>query len=59
MLQCDGTGHNLIKAADQSVDGEAVVNRKGGLYLCENFEVVGIYIYVVSVLKMWCFHACF
>lgn len=39
MLQCDGTGHNLIKAADQSVDGEAVVNRKGGLYLCENFEV--------------------
>lgn len=40
MLECDGTSHNLIRAADQTLDGEKVVDRKGALYLCENFELV-------------------
>ena len=30
VLECDSTGHNLIKSADQSVDGEMVVAHKGG-----------------------------
>ena len=42
VLECDSTGHNLIKSADQSVDGEMVVARKGGLYLCEKFDLVCI-----------------
>ena len=40
VLECDSTGHNLVKAADQSIDGEKAVDRKGGLYLCEKFEYV-------------------
>ena len=33
VLECDNTSHSLIRAADQSVDGEKVVGRKGGLYV--------------------------
>ena len=40
VLECDGTGHNLVRAADQTIDGETVVDRKGKLYLCEKFELV-------------------
>lgn len=42
VLDCDSTGHNLIRSADQSVDGEKVVALKGGLYLCEKFDLVCI-----------------
>ena len=40
VLECDSTGHNLVKAGDQTIDGEKVVDRKGALYLCEKFEYV-------------------
>ena len=40
VLECDSTGHNLIKAADQTIDGEKAVDRKGALYLCEKFDHV-------------------
>ena len=40
VLECDSTGHNLIRAADQKIDGETVVDRKGALYLCEKFDLV-------------------
>ena len=42
VLDCDSTGHNLIKTADQQIDGEKVVGRKGGLYLCKEFNVVSL-----------------
>ena len=38
LLECDSTGHNLIRCADQSLDGEKTVDRKGALYLCESFN---------------------
>ena len=38
VLDCDG--HNLIKCAEQSINGEKVVDRKGGLYLCKEFDRV-------------------
>ena len=40
VLDCDSTGHNLIKTADQCIDGEKVVERKGGLCLCKEFNIV-------------------
>ena len=40
-LECD-SGHHLIKAAEQELNGEDVVTRKGSLYLCEQFS------------KVWC-----
>ena len=42
VLECDSTGHNLIRAADQTIDGETVVDRKGALYLCEKFDLVSM-----------------
>ena len=46
VLECDSTGHNLIRAADQKIDGETVVDQKGALYLCEKFDLVSTIIYV-------------
>lgn len=42
VLDCDCTGHNLIKCADEActIDGTKVVERKGALYLCKEFNVV-------------------
>lgn len=42
VLDCNGTGHGLVKCADQVLDGEKAVNRKGALYLCKKFTVVRI-----------------
>jgi len=42
ILDCDNTGHNLVRSCDQSLDGERVVDRKGALYLCEKFDLVCI-----------------
>lgn len=39
VLESDGTGNGLLKAAEQDVDGLYVVGRRGCLYLCESFEV--------------------
>lgn len=39
-LECDQTGHHLVRAADQSLAGEDAVERKGALYLCEKFPEV-------------------
>lgn len=37
VLECDSTGHQLIK---QDLSGFEVVSRKGSLYLCESFPEV-------------------
>ena len=42
VLECDTAGHHLIKAGNQSLDGEEAIERKGGLYLCEKFDCVGL-----------------
>lgn len=52
VLECDSTGHNLIRAADQTLDGEKVVDRKGALYLCENFELVSTVIITQFTFNM-------
>ncbi len=39
VLECDGSGHHLLKSTEQFIDGEYVNERRGTLYLCENFEV--------------------
>ena len=38
VLQCDSTRHNLIRCADQLLDGEKAIDRKGALYLCESLN---------------------
>ena len=40
VLECDVTGHQLVKAADQDINGDELVARKGCLYLCEVFPEV-------------------
>ena len=40
LLECDNRRHSLIKASDQTINGDKAVDRKGGLYLCEKFKVV-------------------
>ena len=47
VLDCDNTGHNLIKSSDQLVDGERAIVRKGALYLCENFDMVCLIIHML------------
>ena len=39
VLECDKNSHSLIKCCDQEVDGDAIAQRRGCLYLCEIFEV--------------------
>ena len=39
-LECDNTGHHLVRGADQDLNGEEAVERKGCLYLCERFPEV-------------------
>ena len=39
VLECDSTGHGLLKSSEQEVDGEYMAQRRGSLYLCEYFEV--------------------
>ena len=39
VLECDVSGHNLVKSSEQEIDGDAAVGRRGCLYLCEKFEV--------------------
>ena len=36
-LECDNTGHGLVRGAEQDINGEDAVDRKGCLYLCERF----------------------
>ena len=40
LLDCDTTGQNLVKSANQMLNGESIVNQKEGLYLCEKFDIV-------------------
>ena len=35
VLECDDTGHNLIRRINQAIDGRDVVSLRGALYLCE------------------------
>lgn len=39
VLECDSSGHNLMRAQNQEVNGDAAIGRRGCLYLCETFEV--------------------
>ena len=39
VLECDGSGHGLLKSSEQDMDGDYVSQRRGSLYLCECFEV--------------------
>ena len=39
VLESDSSGHNLVRCSDQRIDGVAVVQRRGCLYLCEAFQV--------------------
>ena len=39
ILECDQGCHNLSRACVQEIDGEKVLQRRGCLYLCEEFEV--------------------
>lgn len=41
VLECDGSGHGLLKSAEQDADGEYVALRSS-LYLCEQFKVMAI-----------------
>ena len=43
VLECDDTGHNLLRRIDQSIDGNDVLNLRGALYLCEVFKVQRIF----------------
>lgn len=39
VLECDDTGHNLLRRIDQSINGNDIMNLRGALYLCEVFKV--------------------
>ena len=39
ILECDSNGHGLMKCCEQDIDGDAVAQRRGCLYLCETFQV--------------------
>lgn len=39
VLDMAESGHPLVPAENQNIDGESAVNRRGCLYLCEKFEV--------------------
>lgn len=39
VLEVDSSGHYLLKACDQNVDGVMAADRRGSLYLCETFKV--------------------
>ena len=45
VLECGGNGHDLLKSSEQDVNGEYVAQRRGSLYLCENFEVKALSFY--------------
>ena len=34
ILECESTGHGLLKSSEQEVDGEYMAQRRGSLYLC-------------------------
>lgn len=39
VLESNGTGHGLLKASEQNIDGSYVAERRGCLYMCQSFEV--------------------
>ena len=44
VLECDSNGHTLLKSCDQDIDGDAITQRRGCLYLCETFQVSTLYL---------------
>ena len=44
VLECDSNGHTLLKSCDQDIDGDAIAQRRGCLYLCETFQVSTLYL---------------
>lgn len=52
ILECDSASRVLCKCANQNIDVEMAIERKGTLYLCETFKVslkfeVKIYLWIV------------
>lgn len=45
VLECDSNGHNLLKCCEQEIDGDAVGQRRGCLYLCQSFQLHVITLY--------------
>ena len=43
VLECDDTGHNLLRRIDQSIDGSDVMDLRGALYLCEVYKVQKVF----------------
>ena len=39
VLDTVDSGHTLVRAEEQNIDGEYAVNRRGSLYLCQKFQV--------------------
>lgn len=39
VLDTINSGHTLVRADEQEIDGEHAINRRGALYLCEEVEV--------------------
>lgn len=39
VLDTVDTGHTLVQADEQNIDGEVAISRRGCLYLCEKLEV--------------------
>ena len=51
VLECGGNSHDLLKSSEQDVNGEYVAQRRGSLYLCENFEVKTLSLLLMLLLR--------
>ena len=40
VLKTMESGHHLVKAEEQDVDGDGAIKKRGCLYLCEKYEVI-------------------
>ena len=46
VLDTIDTGHTLVQADEQNIDGEIAICRRGCLYLCEKLEVSEQHTYI-------------
>lgn len=52
ILECANNGHTLVKCFDQEIDGDAIAQRHGCLYLCEAFQVSLLYSILITLLRL-------
>ena len=52
ILEFANSGHTLVKCYDQEIDGDAVTQRRGCLYLCEAFQVSIQYSILITLLRL-------